>query len=340
MGKASGPGSDHAGRLIFPNRSARSSLTASNLAALLAARAEDVAEVLLGTRNSALSSRIQLRFGSRGSKVVDLIGEKRGLWCDFESGEGGDMLDLAAVHLGGMASAITWARQWLGVALAPVIEVPRRMPRIDGGERRERDRLRSCRMQSAIEIFRAAIPVAGTAGEVYLRWRGVTDPIPPTFRFAHALSHPAGGVHPALICGVQGADRRITAVQRIWLANDGLGKADVAGPKRTLGPLGEGALRLASVTNHLGIAEGPETGLSAQQMFGVPTWVSCGAGRMKAVRPPEGVFRITIFADNGAAGEREAFRAAELFQRQAYKVDIRFPSPDVGDFNDELRRPA
>lgn len=311
--------------------------SASDLAALLAARAEDAAEALLGTPNRGMSGRHQLRFGAKGSKAIELAGEKRGIWCDHESGDGGDLLDLAASVMGGLPKGIEWAKQWLGVTSGAPVQVPRRNFDAEAAGERERARLREWKSHNALEMFRAAVAAVGTVGETYLRWRGITLPIPPTFRFTPVLPHPAGTVHPALVCAIQGPDGKVTAVQRIWLAKDGLGKAAVPGAKRTLGPLGAGALRLAPVARHLGIAEGPETGLSAQQIFGLPVWVSCGASRMRSILPPAGVRKITIFGDNGEAGEREAEKAIDHFTRRAFQTDAQFPANDLPDFNDAVR---
>jgi hypothetical protein len=48
---------------------------------------ESIAKIFFGEPNKALSSRTKLRFGSNGSKSVDL---EKGLWYDHESKEGGD----------------------------------------------------------------------------------------------------------------------------------------------------------------------------------------------------------------------------------------------------------
>ena len=60
----------------------------------LNARIEDVAELLLGPPNGALSTRAQLRFGRQGSLAVELAGDKRGQWYDHENKIGGGALDL------------------------------------------------------------------------------------------------------------------------------------------------------------------------------------------------------------------------------------------------------
>ena len=57
----------------------------------LASLIELVARALFGEPNRAMSSRTELRFGTNGSLSVDL---RKGVWKDFESDEGGGVLDL------------------------------------------------------------------------------------------------------------------------------------------------------------------------------------------------------------------------------------------------------
>ena len=63
-----------------------------------AAIIEPVARHLLGEPNKALSSKTQLRFGSRGSVSVEIAGKNKGTWFDHEANEGGGVLDLLRVR--------------------------------------------------------------------------------------------------------------------------------------------------------------------------------------------------------------------------------------------------
>ena len=58
---------------------------------------ESVALRLLGEPNRKLSSCHSLRWGNKGSKTLDL---KTGCWKDFESGQGGGVLDLVRMYTG------------------------------------------------------------------------------------------------------------------------------------------------------------------------------------------------------------------------------------------------
>jgi hypothetical protein len=51
---------------------------------------QPVATMLLGTPNAKLSSKHELRYGTRGSMAIDL---KKGVWHDHERGVGGGVLD-------------------------------------------------------------------------------------------------------------------------------------------------------------------------------------------------------------------------------------------------------
>ena len=106
-----------------------------------------------------------------------------------------------------------------------------------------------------------------------------------------------------------------------------------------LGRLTGAVVRLAAATEILGICEGIETGLSAVQMYGDPVWAACGRN-MAGVIIPDTVNRVIIYADNGAAGERAAEKAAAKFPGQGRSVMIANPSEPYGVFNDLLTAQA
>ena len=196
------------------------------------------------------------------------------------------------------------------------------------------DREETVRMFIARSIWTEAAPVESSA---YLEKRGITLPIPATVRFHRALKHPADGrVHPALVFAIQDPRGRITGVQRIFLNDSEDWKAGVTPAKMTLGVLGEGAVRFGDAEEHVGLAEGPETALSAMQMFGLPVWCSCGAARMKRVKFPPSVKTVHIFADAGEIGDKCARDAMKVFQERELLVAMRMPAK--GDWNDVLQQ--
>lgn len=95
---------------------------------LLASRAQAVAEYLLpnGIKDGN-EWRVGSVAGEKGKSLgVHLAGAKAGVWADFASGEGGDLLDLwMAVHRVSLVQALDEARSWLGVE-APTLHRPAR----------------------------------------------------------------------------------------------------------------------------------------------------------------------------------------------------------------------
>jgi putative DNA primase/helicase len=78
---------------------------------------EAVARHLLGDKlNKGLSSKTELRFGTRGSLAVDLT---KGVWSDHENATGGGVLDLIEREKGlANGAAVEWMRHELGIELA------------------------------------------------------------------------------------------------------------------------------------------------------------------------------------------------------------------------------
>jgi hypothetical protein len=179
----------------------------------------------------------------------------------------------------------------------------------------------------------------GAVGDVavlrqYFRSRGiVSDSLPPSLR-AGTYKHLDRYQLPALIAAVQAPNRQIVAVQVTLIDPRGDRKAQLRIPRKTIGALGAGAVRLAAATDELGLAEGAEKGLAAQQIFGVPTWVTLGAGRMHRVFIPDTVRTLHIFADGDAPGREAAERTAQA--NRIRRVVIHTPLNGLKDWDDVL----
>ena len=85
-------------------------------------------------------------------------------------------------------------------------------------------------------------------------------------------------------------------------------------------------------------AEGIETALSAEAIFGVPTWAALSDDGMARWQWPAGVRRVTI-ADAGDAGRRAAARLADRLNLADIPSGIVAPLHG-DDFNDDLQRGA
>lgn len=119
---------------------------ASEISARLAERIEELAETLFGGPPT-FRSYATIRFRNRGSMVIETRGDTRGVWCDHESGEGGDALDLVRhVRQCSTVEALTWAQDWLGGPYTP----PRSAP-----DYRPPDKTN--RLETALKLWREAV---------------------------------------------------------------------------------------------------------------------------------------------------------------------------------------
>ena len=188
---------------------------------------------------------------------------------------------------------------------------------------------------TAVERWRQAGPIAGSQAERYLRGRGLVIELPPSLRAINTVEHLVGSVGlPAMIAAVQAPTRRVVAIQVTWLEPRGDRKAQVAVPRRTIGALGLGAVRLGAAGAELGLAEGVEDALGAMQLTGVPTWACLGAGRMHRVQIPDNVRLLHVFADDDRPGRAAAERTATHHRAQGRRVVIRLAPAGVKDWAD------
>src|SRR5690606_2391761 len=96
---------------------------------MLADRAQSVAEMLLpGGRKESAEWRAGSVSGEKGQSLgVHLSGAKAGIWQDFATGEGGDLLDLYMAAKGcTLTEALDWARGYLGVSRPQPYREPRK----------------------------------------------------------------------------------------------------------------------------------------------------------------------------------------------------------------------
>jgi DNA primase len=242
----------------------------------------------------------------------------------FGCGASGDVIDYVA-RLYGLGMVET--ARMLGAGDLPRNDMPPRLsaPQCD-------------RAPEAQAIWAKAVPAVGTAAQAYLTSRGISPPFPPDIRFAR-LPYGRSGPFPCLIAAVRNVAGEVAGVQRIYLRDDGSGKADLPKPKLSLGKLAGGAIRLGDLepSGTVTVCEGPEDGLSLLAMLGPPVWVAAGASMLPAMMFPPEVRSIVIAADNDPTGEREATKAAQSFARRGLSVRIIRPLVNFKDFNDELR---
>jgi hypothetical protein len=269
-----------------------------------------------------------------GSCIIALKGPRAGDWYDHDGGEGGGPLSalehatrLSGRELYAHAATLTgWTsasppRREPGPSLAP----------------KEKDSAREIDF-----ILSRLAPLGGSPAETYLRSRSLVVPDCADLRFHPDLVHwETKTGYPALVGLVRNARNEVTALQRIYLAIDGTAKAAVASPKKMLGKVAGGAVRLAAIgaDGRLGLCEGLETGLAV--MTAVPelaVWATLSTSHLEQVVVPLEAREILILADHDASGA--GIRAAEAIsaklRTEGRKVAICLPPEPDSDFNDLL----
>lgn len=195
--------------------------------------------------------------------------------------------------------------------------------------------------KARFDRIRAELERSNPAVELYLRSRALT--LPPSLRCHPSLTYfdgrDASGKYPAIVAGVLSPSGKTVSLHLTYVL-DGR-KAPVESPRKMLTPDGKldgCAVRLFHVEHHLGVAEGIETALSANALYGIPVWSVLNTTLMEKWVPPKEVRRVTIFADHDRnyAGHKAAYALAFKLACVDIEVDVRVPEQAGTDFNDVL----
>ena len=180
-----------------------------------------------------------------------------GKFTDGATGEHGDLLDIIRERTGisRFPDLLAEARAHLGrpQPVLPDAQMPNKA-KAPGGT-----------PAAAARLFAAAVPVAGTLADTYLRSRGLSQGgTMRALRFHPKCWHRDEGQtrsvpRPALIAAVTDEAGALQGVHRTWLARDGQGKAAVETQRRAMGHLLGNAVRLIPYDDILVIGEGIET---------------------------------------------------------------------------------
>lgn len=261
-----------------------------------------------------------------GSCVIHLQGPHAGWGYDHATGESAGPIDLIH-HSTGLAAPALFDEA------AKCARLDRPMPSRPSGF------VQPDHSHEIARILAGSVPIAGSLGERYLASRGLKDPACADLLFNPDLTDfESRRGWPGLVAKMRnGAGEPLGGIHRTYLLDDGSAKAPPG--KKMLGPVAGGSVRLFVIGDdgHLGITEGIETALSAQAIFEVPTWAALSADGVRRWHWPEGLQKVTIFADAGDAGTQAAAALAERLSvaRIAHTV----VTPLHGDdFNDDLQR--
>ena len=191
------------------------------------------------------------------------------------------------------------------------------------------------RVARARRIWEEGRPIKFTAATVYLRTRAIPQAMwaADGLRFHSrmtSLDDPAR--RPALLAALTNSAGDFQGVQVTLLTQHGTTKARVPTPRRVIGKLMGGAVRLAEPMEELAIGEGVETMLSASHALGLPAWAALTADNLALFAPPLGVKRLVVAVDNDPAG-RSAYDKLRDRHSPSLRVEIAAPPNGANDWN-------
>lgn len=142
------------------------------------------------------------------------------------------------------------------------------------------------------------------------------------------------GYYPAVVAPIVDAAGAVQSAHRIY-------DADVPERKKMMPPIStiQGcAVRLFEHEDTLGVAEGIETALAANQLFGVPVWATLTAAGMAAFVIPDGIKHLVVFADHDASytGHAAAYALAKRAVAARIGVEVEIPDRLGADWLDIL----
>jgi len=264
-----------------------------------------------------------------GSCVIALKGERAGDWHDFDGDDGGGPLSTLG-HGSGLSGyeLLVLAATEAGQQSEPVRGKPARQASEDVTREMAR-------------ILADAVPVAGTPAERYLAARGLKTSDLCDLLFHDDLTHwETRRGFPGMVAIVRDAAGNQVALHRTYLDPDKPAKAAVSPPRKTLGPVGAGAVRLAEPRNGLiGLAEGIETALAVMTACpDLPVWSTLSTSGLEGVVLPADITHVVLLADNDQAGRRAADAVAAKLVTEGRRVFVAVPPRQGEDFNDMLLR--
>ena len=206
-----------------------------------------------------------------------------------------------------------------------------------GGEDSPADPDRGNRCAAA-RLWSAARSIGNSPAEAYLKNRGLV--LPASDLRYHARTPLGRGAlavfRPALLAAVRDGSG-LVAVHRTFLDLDPERLSAIGSPRRALGRLGQGAVRLfAPVDGILGLAEGIETAMAATLLTGIPCWATLGTERLARVALPAAVGRLILFLDNDSPGRRAGRFAVKALASTGVAIEARWPAAPGADWNDVL----
>jgi putative DNA primase/helicase len=205
------------------------------------------------------------------------------------------------------------------------------------------DHAKQIKIEMGLSLWHESAGAQGTIVENYLTLRGCAPLsaacLNDALRF-HACCPMRKQYVPAMIAVMHDViTGEPSGIHRTALLDDGSGKRtmlDGMPGKLMLGRAKRAAVMLGARAPIMGIAEGIETALSAQKIFGIPVWACMSAPGIAGFPALHGLSHLTIFADHDQAGIKAAKACARRYQEHGIDAEVRYPDQTGDDWNSFL----
>lgn len=318
-------------------------------------KTELIIRSLLGEPNPHMSTKTALRYGRKGSFVMNIAGSKEGLWKDFESGEGGNLIQLIQREKRlSFKESVSYLADVLNVKEnSKSLSTPKSKASYEN-KSLEAFKDRAQRLNAVLELQMKSKLIEGTVAETYLRKeRGIMDLLASDLRYI-----PKGTTfiyqgerktlaHHCLAAFGRDSQGKLSSVQLTKL--DDQGKRMLTKEGHKLNKLQYGVSKGSFVTlqhdketDLVFIAEGVETALSIKEA-GVRGKIvaSLGVQNISNYEGPEKT--ILLCADNDenklhSQSHKNIEKSKEMFESKGQLVVIIKPTVPGDDFNDILKK--
>ncbi|MBP6952113.1 MAG: toprim domain-containing protein, partial [Alphaproteobacteria bacterium] len=313
---------------------------------------------LLGEPNKHLGTRTTLRFGTRGSLVVNIAGDREGFWNDFETGEKGDIVSFVQREKNlDFKEAISYLVDVLNVRSGQDIshhKISSRPQQPTSQDSIEQIKENAMRLNAVSELNLKSKPIEGTLAEIYLqRERNIKESLPSDLRYiSKGTTFMYQGErrtvqHHCLAAFGQSQEGRLSSVQLTKLDDQGKRALTQTGEKLNKIHYGiaKGSFVLLqedTTTNRVFMAEGIETALSLKEA-GIKGRIVASMGIYNMANYQGFEKEIIICADNDQhKPHSQTYKTIEKtqthFQAQNKSVSIIKPTQPGDDFNDVLKK--
>lgn len=303
---------------------------------------EYVVQNLLGTPNATLTSKKEMRYGSKGSLSICLQGDKRGTWFNFETGENGNLLHLiqASMNLD-FKSSLEYAAKMTGDDLKEIVQST--IKNSVKSPKKSVDAPSKAQLY-AQQLAKESSPISGTLAEIYLKeTRGITNISGLNIRFhPNVFTDKKETIKnlPALLCIARDKEDKVQSVQAIYLDKNTLNKAKIHIDKKTFGAIGGAGVEISHGTKSDAvtyITEGIETGLSVRDAVqNARVIASLGKQNMTSIGITLLTDKVVLCLDNDGKSihdDKVINETIERLKRHGKEVEIAIPNKK-GDFND------